>query len=272
MENIEKYYKKGEPFIDKYYDFDKIPLRFKENFKNNEKDFEFALHISDYKVENNGLIIFAFNDYLYILDDSKVEFLESKIFYNEIDIIRISRELLLGKLVIIKSDQELIINFNSSASITIEEFIKFLRQKYVDFKDETPSLPKSEVFNKLENIYNIMLSKVNIEIKDFVFQPDEFLYNKEENITTKLTSALYLIGNQELIIFNKGKEIKVNNERDYEYSETFIPINKIITVTESEHLLYDDIVILTINLLKKQIKFLFSTENKDRKKIIYLVK
>jgi hypothetical protein len=87
-----------------------------------------------------------------------------------------------------------------------------------------------------------------------------------------LTSALYLIGNQELIIFNKGKEIKVNNERDYEYSETFIPINKIITVTESEHLLYDDIVILTINLLKKQIKFLFSTENKDRKKIIYLVK
>ncbi|TDT72241.1 hypothetical protein EV215_0029 [Hypnocyclicus thermotrophus] len=272
MVNIEKYYKKGEPFIDKYYNFDKIPLKFQENFKNNEKDFEFALHISDYKIENSGLLIFAFKDYLYILDDSKEKFLETKFFYSEIDVIKISRELLLGKLIIIKNDQEIVIHFNSSASITIEEFIKYLREKYIDFKEETPSLPKSKIFNNLENIYNIMLSKIDIEIKDFVFQPDEFLYNKEENITTKLTSALYLIGERELIIFNKGKEIKINNERDYEYSETFIPINKIITITESNHLLYDDIVIITINLLKKQIKFLFSNDNKDRNKIIYLAK
>lgn len=260
MEINEIIRKKG-PFIDKYDAASKLEEQFKAKFKD-EETFLQLIKINSNELTLLGTIVASYEDHIYILRDIGEKIEEDKIYYKDIDAVTVSNELLLGKLLIIAGANEfkVIFDHNSMSDLLVGNLVSYIRELYKD-KDIAELEHSEKIPLHIEQGYASLLRKIDFEPVDYIYQPKVDLQDKSNRMEACLLSSLYIVGQKELVVIDKGKEIKTAGEFDYGYGITYIPRNKIVNITKATNAVFSNVIEITINLLSKQIRYLLDIDN-----------
>jgi len=187
-------------------------------------------------------VIGMYDNYVYILERNGKTVLETKFLYGEIEGIENFTDLLLGRLTIYLKDRKVKVNYSSVSEDIIINLIKIIRDRYTKKIYKEMPMYNKECEN-LDTLYinllhsmksrgdlmNISAVQPTIKVKatnQSILK--KLLYSLNQQ---KLLSSIHLSNDKELLVLSRGKAFKFRSDTILSYSLTYIPIEKIQTIT-----------------------------------------
>jgi len=219
-------------------------------------------------------VIGLYEDYIYILKrvDKNVE--ESRAFYSNIEGIEDYRLLLKGKLTIYLNKNKIVIPYKTISSDIILKLIGIIRDRYTKRSFDIKRDFYSDVDLNVEALYRNLLrdiKAINPDLQICAVQRSIHLKLSKGNIAEvaghflsrpELLNSLHLTNNKELIIFTRGRPLKKNTDLNYDFHITYIPIEKLSSLTVENYEKYDKLVVINLKLTGKEFRFYFEEANK----------
>ncbi len=264
-----------EPWIEKTNTLDDFSEIFKKNFSDTS-DFLYLLKIpARYKF--NEFLLGVYNDHLYIMENTRKGIKIDKIYYKDIEYMNKMEVLLSGQIKFIAGEKEVVITYNTVSSEIIEELVEDIRSRYII--GDIPSDFKTSEITDQENLDHIFLTLLNDfknkgdELYHLAYQKDIPISPSEQNTLQKLfprlfynnfKGGLYLSNGNEILIMEKSKPLRSKQKDAYGFSISYLPIEKITSLSIKPHATYSLISELEINFSKKNSKFIFEENNKSK--------
>lgn len=187
------------------------------------------------------VIVFA-EEKLLLLQQTKSNIDLTEIYYKEILYFQHLNNLLMGEILLGTSDQIHVLDFNPVEMRPVEKGIRIIRKKFLHKKIKIDLDMVEENNDSRSVLYETLLAhefkKNSIKVVEYQpymsleksnsFQVTEFSHRDRFPL---LQDSLYLANENELIIINRGKGIKLPKETDYGYRYTYIPLENILDIS-----------------------------------------
>lgn len=245
MNNLEKEYNAFGPWLTVIGTVDDIPQQYlshKEMILKADYCFKVPVNVSRRKLRPGMLmyntVVGIFEDRLMILKSTNDGITEYTISFEEIRSLSVSRNLLDSHFIVLTDQKSYDIDYNSVSSDVSEVVVSMLRERI--FKK--PNKVDHQVFMTSDAIdpgrYAYMLGTLMDEAtyKVLAYQAERDVEKNFKNQAeaffggTKkyhLNDALFLAGNQGLVVVDSVNEVKKADEADYSYRNVFIQTDAI---------------------------------------------
>ena len=218
-------------------------------------------------------IVSIFNDHILILKRDNDDVITTKLFLSDIKYIARTECLLLGKISFFTADNTVDINYNTVSYELITSFLAIVRSLQPKSKILLPLDAIQYNYDNIDTLYYNLLKGMKITEPDNILiaiQPSfkikipcnfwKNLLNYISN-TTVFTSAIFIKNSDELIIIDRSTQVKGEADTTYSYTFTYIPLDKISSISIGCLNETTNIQFLTILLDKHEFKYYINNLN-----------
>ena len=238
MTNLKKEFDQFGPWLTVIKELEDVPQQFM-HLKDQILDSVFAFKVPIQVARRDLKIGMPLYEKVVVLTEDKVVIMtrheEDRIEIEEMkqsDIVylRYVDNLLDGKLIFGSAAGEQVVGFNTVSIDVVEQVVDIIRKTYIpgnktiDFADITePVDVQSFLFR---NLLAAEMKKENVQAIEY--QPFMELSGNED---IQLQDSLFVTNGKELIVMNRVKEVKTVDDADYGYRYTFVPVERIESLT-----------------------------------------
>lgn len=220
-------------------------------------------------------VVAVFHNYVLLLYRFGDSVKEMRVNSNELQAIDITQALLSGKLKLYTDTRIFTISYNTVSQKIIDKAARIIRaqQNYPEY--QTKLSPMSYNINTIEHLYVNLLNRLKQNEPDtelIAYQPNIKL-SKRKGLSAVLQKkpdircTAFVSNKREIIIISRTSAYKKQNDVQYSYTYTYLPISKIRSIKRNAYDKDGAISILTLRTDKHSFNVLFDRTGRNVKEL-----
>lgn len=220
-------------------------------------------------------VIGVFEDHVLMLHRFNDNVNEQRVNNLDLQAIEVTQALLSGKLKLYTDTRIFTISYNTVSQNVITKAVNIIRaqQNYPQYKSSLE--PMCYNINSIEFLYVNLLNKLKQNEPDaelVAYQPNIKLSKRKglQRVLQRkpdLRCTAFVSNKKEIIIISRTSAFKKQNELQYSYTYTYLPISKIISVRRDAYNKDSDIYVLTLRTNKHSFSVLFNKTGRNVKEL-----